>query len=489
MPRDTQGQPAPLRAFIYNRASRDPKRRGRSTDDQSAENHAECDEQGWQVVGEFTDTDRSASRHAKRTRDEFESMAARIRAGECDVLVTWESSRANRSMDGYVLLRQLCEETGVLWHYGGHTYDMTNRRDRRDTAQDALQAEDEAEAIRDRNLRTVRLNAAKGRPHGRIPFGYAREYDPASGELIAQVLHPTESRDLAEAYRRYAAGESAPPIAAWLNSQGHRTRAGYEWNGDALLKIMRNQTNLGKRKHQGTVIRDALWPALIDPETFWAVQSLLSLPGRNDGAGRPLTHLLSGIAICGVCKQRDLYILKNRTLPSYTCRPSAHVVMLKTRLEAYVEESLVEWLSTPQSAEAFKPVDRGGTTAAILAEIDELNTELQEARQLAASRKLSVLSLAALEAGLQPRIEKLQSRLHRATVPPALRDLLGAPDADARWNALPLERRRAVLRACASITVNRGRKGVRRIEPGRVDLWFGPQATPDAEDSTSDLPS
>jgi len=471
----TQPPEQPLRAFIYNRASRDPKRRGRSTKDQSAENHAECEDQGWTVVGEFTDDNRSASRHARRTRDQFEAMAVRIRAGECDVLVTWESSRANRTMDGYVELRKLIEESGVLWRYGGHTFDMNDRRDRREATRDAAQAEDEAEQIRERNLRTVRLNAAKGRPHGRIPFGYMREYDPHTGELVAQRLHPTEGPDLETAYKRYAAGESAPPIAAWLNERGHTTRTGKDWDGDALLKVFRSQTNIGKRIHQGKVIRNADWPELIDPATFWAVQAMLSTPGRNDGAGRPLSHLLSGIAVCGVCGRADLYILKNRGRSTYVCRPRAHVAILETRLDAYVESALVSWLSSPAAVEAFKPADPGSSVSAILAEVDELNAELQEARLLAASRKLSAVSLAAVESGILPQIERLQDRVQRAMVPPVLRGLLGAPDADARWNALVLERRRMVLRACVAVTVSPGRRGVRRIEPGRVDLRFGPQ--------------
>ncbi len=33
-------------------------------------------------------------------------------------------------------------------------------------------------------------NAAKGKPHGLVPFGYRRNYDPDTGRLVAQV--PTD---------------------------------------------------------------------------------------------------------------------------------------------------------------------------------------------------------------------------------------------------------------------------------------------------------
>ena len=35
--------------------------------------------------------------------------------------------------------------------------------------------------------RAVRIRAAEGRPHGRIPYGYRREHDPATSKVLRQV--------------------------------------------------------------------------------------------------------------------------------------------------------------------------------------------------------------------------------------------------------------------------------------------------------------
>lgn len=470
--------PTPLRAFIYNRASRDPKRRGRSTADQSEENRAECEDQGWVVVGEFTDDDRSASRHARRTRDEFEAMAERIRAGECDVLVTWESSRANRTIDGYVRLRTLIEETGVLWRYGGHTYDMNDRRDRRDSAQDALQAEDEAEAIRDRNLRTVRRNAKRGGPHGRAAYGYTREYDPRTGELLAQVPDPDEAPVVREIFERLAAAETAYAVAADLNRRQITRRTGDEWTADRVIRVARGtETLIGKRIHQGQVIGEAAWDGIVDPELFHAVKRILADPSRRTNRDFIVKHLLSGIVRCGIaqCPQR-LHILKNRGYPSYICKGGAHVACRETRLDAYVEEAVVQWLSSPAAREAFHAADSREAVSQALAEIDRLQTELGKAQQLMVARKLTVASLAAVEAGILPEIEKHRRVAQAAQIPEVVRDLVGAVDADARWNALLIDAKRAALRAVVEVTLFKGRQGVGKIEPGRVRLRFLGQA-------------
>ncbi|MDX2863297.1 recombinase family protein, partial [Streptomyces scabiei] len=68
-------------AYLYGRASRDPKRKGRSVQSQLDEGRATCLDSGWPIAGEFKDVDRSASAYARRTRDEFEEMIAGIQAG------------------------------------------------------------------------------------------------------------------------------------------------------------------------------------------------------------------------------------------------------------------------------------------------------------------------------------------------------------------------------------------------------------------------
>ena len=76
----------------------------------------------------FSDNDRSASRYARKGRPQHRELIQFIETGGADVLVTWESSRAQRDLDAYTKLRSLCERQGILWSYAGRIYDLREIR-------------------------------------------------------------------------------------------------------------------------------------------------------------------------------------------------------------------------------------------------------------------------------------------------------------------------------------------------------------------------
>lgn len=464
-----------LRAFLYARASRDPKKRASSTASQMLENRRECDDHGWENVGEFVDNDRSASRHARKARDEFEDMVRRVKAGECDIIVSWEASRLHRDLDTYVRLRNLCLEAKCLWSYNGTVYDMSKRTDRKNTALDAIQAEDEAEAIRDRNLRTVRLNAETGRPHGRILYGYARRYDPASGALMDQVPHPEQAPVVRRIFSDFVGGLTAYTIAKNLRAEGIKTGTGREWSDVSVIALLKKPSYAGRRIHQGTDIGTASWEALVDDLTWHTAQQIINAPGRAKMRDTAARYLLSGLANCGVCGGL-IRTVANGNSPSYICDDKYCAAMVMTVMEAYVEERLVNWLGTPEAAAAFRDDSLEEELAEALAEEAALTSELDAARSAAKAGTLSVASLIAVEAGLLPRIEAAQAVTRHVSVSPVLEGLLGRSDADERWNALVLEQQRAVLREVAVITLNPAEgKGNPSMYRGRVVVRLGPK--------------
>lgn len=133
-----------------------------------------CEQEKWTVAKVITDANRSASRWRTREREGFEEALELIASKEYDAFVTWEPSRAGRELLAYVQLRAACQEAGVLYLTKGRVYDFARHDDSFMMGLEFLSAEKDAAIIRDRQLRTVRLNAQKGRPHGRLPFGYRR---------------------------------------------------------------------------------------------------------------------------------------------------------------------------------------------------------------------------------------------------------------------------------------------------------------------------
>lgn len=467
--------PGPFPAFLYGRNSKGKK--ARSVGDQLTEGTELCTAHGWPIAGVFKDPDRSASRHAKKARDDFESMLEEIAAGKCRILIAFEASRYYRDLEVYVRLRNACAAAGVLLCYNGTIYDLSKREDRKATAMDAIAAEDEAEGIRDRNLRTMRRNAEARRPHGRIPYGYARRYDPDSGELLEQYPHPAYGTVITEIFTRIAAYETGYSIIKDLNERGD---TGREWTLCHLSDLLRCATYAGRRIHQGKDIGKANWEALVDEETWLAVQQIVNSPGRNSADDRTIKHLQSGLARCGECPEEPpLKPIKNRGYPSYQCPDRFDTNMLEDKMDAYVEEGVIAWLSSPAAAAAFRSEQSDAAAAKMRLQVDQLNAQLAEAREAAArftadgKPELSIASLAALEARLSPLIEKAQAQIESAAVPPLLRSLVGQPNVEEIWHSLTLSQQRSVLKRIVTIRLFKARaRGVRRIEPGRITLSF-----------------
>src|SRR5438105_1898185 len=115
-----------LAALIYSRVSHDRVGLGRSVGEQEAECRQVAEQEGWAVTVVLCDNDRSASRYAKKRRPAYEELKRLLATGTVDVVMAWEASRLHRDMADYVRIRDLCAEHGVLWHYSGRTYDMSN---------------------------------------------------------------------------------------------------------------------------------------------------------------------------------------------------------------------------------------------------------------------------------------------------------------------------------------------------------------------------
>jgi DNA invertase Pin-like site-specific DNA recombinase len=468
-------------ALLYGRASRDPKKKGRSVGDQIAAGREMCEAYGWPIAEVFDqDVDRSASRHAKRKRRDFEALIEAIEAGRGRIVVAFEASRYYRDVEAYILLRNACMNNGVLLCYNGQVYDLSKREDRKATAMDAIAAEDEAEGIRDRNLRTTRATAKKGTPHGRILYGYARRYDPDTGELIEQYEHPERGPIVREIFERIAAGETEYSIVRDLRERGERL-PGIRWELYHLPTMLRNPGYAGQRVFQGEVIGKATWPAIVPQQLFDQVQQIVGAESRRTTRDWSVKHLLSGIARCGECSDRPhLRTVKTRGgARAYQCSQGYHTMMRTELLEGYVEQALLDWLRV-RGADAFRTDEQQARAAKARVRLKALEGQLADARERAATfdeetgePRLSVASLATLEAALLPQIRKAREASEVVQAPPLLQGLLGTEDVDERWEELSIEQQRTVVRACVNVRLNRARaRGVRSIEPGRITLVF-----------------
>ncbi|MFE3031508.1 recombinase family protein [Streptomyces canus] len=509
-------------ALLYGRASRDPNKRGDSVEDQLDAGRSLCREYNWRIADEFKDTGLSASRHAKQARDDFEELLAAIEEdpappGVIRIVVAYEASRYYRDLEAYVRLRAACLHAGVLLCYKGTVYDLSRSDDRRATAMDAINAEGEADDIRDRNLRTAARTAAAGDPHGRLLFGYAREYEVVNGQLrcVRQYEHEVTGPYVYRSFVHIDQGRSVASLIRWLNSEEEAQRAdGQPWTNRNVRLMLLNRAYLGERKNGGNW-KPATWPAirgLGTPEgraMFNRVAGKLSDPGRVSHRGSEPAHLLSMIALCGPCG--DHALLKSRLkggnsrtpskdrprdTPTLHCKERSDTSIREAWADAYVETAVIEWFRDKRKATtALVPDDSDVEEKVATAQrrINAYEEQLAKARALAeefdddtGQFRLSADSLASMEQRLLPKLEAERKKLREVTgVSPLLLSLLNAPDPDVIWNGrapqgggpreggLSLEQRREVIKKVVTVRLwKASRPGIQRLEEGRITLAF-----------------
>lgn len=457
-----------MRAIIYTRVSSDSSGRGRSVEEQERECRAVCDSRGWNVARVFCDNDIGASRHSGKSRPAWEELRETLTAG--DILVTWEASRAQRDLAAYVELRDVCAERGVQWHYGGSTYDLSTGEGRFRTGLDALLAENEAEKIRERVLRAHRANVAAGRPHGPILYGYKAKRCPDTGRLLERVTHPERAAVLQEAARRVLAGESAWTVARDFNARGLEApgRSG-KWVPRVLASMLKNPSYAGLRVHKGQIVGPGQWEPLLSEEDSRTLKAILTDPSRLAHRGVDPTHLLTGIATCGVegCG-RKLERRKNGGYPAYVCPP--HLSRNMERVDTYVEAAIIARLEDPTLV--GKIGSANSETARLYAEAQAIQARLDEWISDGIAGKVSPSAVGQAERQLLPQIAELEQRARQSVLSPLVGEMAG-PQAAERWGSATITRRRDLVRALVEIRILPTGKGRRAFDPDCVQLdWI-----------------
>lgn len=454
-----------MRAIIYTRVSSDAAGQGRSVAEQEVECRAICVREGWDVGEVLTDNDIGASRHSRKDRPAYQRLKEILRSG--DVLVTWEASRAQRDLAAYVRLRDLCTGLGVRWSYGGTTYDLSTGDGRFTTGLHALLSENEAEKTRERVLRAFRANAVDGKPHGKIPYGYRAVRDPRTGVVVERVIDQEQAAIIRECTRRILAGETPWTVAKDLNERGVATpRGASEWTGRRVNLMLIKPTNIGLRSHHG-VLTQGTWEAILDADDHEKLVHILTDPKRRMQRGSAPKHLLSGIALCGVCGG-TVERLKNGGYPTYTCAKGRCVGRNVEKTDLRVTEEVLRRFEDPRlTGIVGDSTDTDATS--VYSEIERLEERLSEAAVAAAKGLISFKVLGDTEREIRSLVEAQWSQL-RPALSPIFMDVVG-PDARKTWKEYTIkERREAIRPPMLIVTINPTSSRGRNFDPESIGM-------------------
>jgi site-specific DNA recombinase len=441
------------RAAIYCRISRDREGAGLGVERQETDCRELAERLGWEVVAVHADNDLSA--YSGKPRPGYQQLLADLRAGTADAVICWHTDRLHRHPSELEEYIAICERPpGIPTQtVKAGELDLITPSGQMVARQLGAVARYEVAHLIERQTAARRQAATAGRWAGnKRPFGYQ-----ADGVTVDQP----EAEALRWVAAQVLAGTSLRAIARELNGRGVRTSAGGTWDPRTLGRVLRRPRNAGLSVYRGQVVGPAVWPAIVDEDTWRGVCTVLADPARRANPGRPPRWLLVNLAHCGVCG--ELVISKARARPNmvvYTCKASAHLSRNAANVDAFVEAVIVERLGRPDARELLAP-DRQGDTSPLHARDAALAARLAELGRLAGEGAIDPPQLVEATAVIRRQREEITTQLAASSRGSVLAGVADAPDPARVWQGLDLSRRRAIIDTLATVTILPARRGRR----------------------------
>jgi site-specific DNA recombinase len=438
------------------------------------------------LVDVYRDNDRGASRHSRKRRPEYERLLADARAGRINHIVAYTSSRLTRRPREHEDQIDLAIQHGVQYGYvRSPSFDLNTAAGREVArilaARDAGEADEISERVSRDMLRIAEEGGYRG---GQRPFGFERD---------GMTVREYEAEVLRDASERALAGETLKSISRELNERGvpratwHPPLVLPRWRTGDLSALLRRPRNAGLIDRQGEIIGAAKWPAVVPEPTWRALLVKLSDFSRLNNNGNAPRWLGSGLYICGGCGRPTLHVsMSGNRKPSYRCNlehPATngkHVTRAALPLDAYVEASVVSFLTQPEHRGTFAPPVAEVDVRALHVEEVALSAKLRELEDMLGDGELSRAAFNRQVVRVEQRRSAVQAELVVAGGVDPVAQLVSTPDISAAWfgngpersGGLSLERRRTIIKRVARVIVHP--QGPGPFRPEHVEIIMPP---------------
>lgn len=249
-------------------------------------------------------------------RPELQKLLMAIRKHETNLVMVSELSRISRSIKDFSEIWQLMKDNDCGFQSLRENFDTTTAAGEMVLFTVANIAQFERRQISERVSANFNVRAQRGLFNGgAIPFGYKRIQDKPGYLEIDEVWAPS----VRAAFKAVLSEGTLSQAAKWLNEQnyrikpareggGLRTRLGY-YTVKNLGWMLRSKFYLGVKtftQNGETKETEAVWPALIDRETFDRVNEILDKNFRRnkDSMSDRYPYKLSGLVFCKKCGDR-----------------------------------------------------------------------------------------------------------------------------------------------------------------------------------------
>lgn len=457
-----------LRVAIYCRISSAPTGKQLGVGRQREDCTALAEQRGWEVAAVFTDNDVSA--YSGKPRPSYREMIQAAEAGRIDVVLAWHPDRLHRSPVELEEFISLVERHGVqVETVQAGRWDLSSSSGRLIARSLGNLARYESDHKSERVRRALAQNAASGRRHGRVPYGWRHEFDPETG-VRRDVVDVDEAHVVRQIAKDIIAGTSIREITAKLNADGTPSPRGGPWHKNMVRALVLRERNAGLRIHRGGVVGDGDWPAILERAEWEQVRAVLCDPARRTSTGTAAVHLLSGIASCGVCRA-PIRAGKVGGALAYRCSDKSCVSRAKGPVDALVTAVIVGRLAQLDATLLIGPERRPEVRAA-LAEASELRARLDVAADDYADGKIDARQLERITSKLRPKITAAEARGRVVDDGAVLDGLAGLTleQVEERWTSLPLSRQRAVVDLLLAVRILPTTRRDRTFDPEAIEL-------------------
>ena len=282
---------------LYARVSSEDQVSGTSLDDQVDKCLKQAAVYGWEIPKEriFIDDGYTGS---TLERPAMQRLRAAVATGEVDCVMVFKLDRLSRNIRDTVnlVLEEWSKTYQVVFKSITEDFNTNSPLGTLIFSILASFAHFERDVIRDRTENGRRRRFSQGRRAvGDAPYGYDR------GEVNGtMVINPVEADVVKKIYNLYLHGHGFMKIASMLNKAGYRTSGGNEWTDKTIRDIATNQVYTGKVKYSGEHL-DGQHTAIIDMETYEAVQQVRGARERVGGRSIGSPFLLAGLIKCRGC--------------------------------------------------------------------------------------------------------------------------------------------------------------------------------------------
>lgn len=277
--------------------------------------HEFTDQQGWQIVKEFSEKGISGFKVSSEKRDAIQAIKADASKNLFDILLVFMFDRLGRRDDETPFVVQWFVTQGIeVWSVKEGQQKFENHVDKLLNYIRFWQASGESEKtsirIKTRHAQMVQEGLHRG---GITPFGYRLEpngkYSKKGHPLHQMIIDPYQSQVIREIFTKTCdEGYGTHRLANYLNEVYPDKEK--RWRATVLNRIICNPIYTGRLRYHDEILAPVASLCIIEDSLFERANFILHQRATANSINRTIpqqtngTRLLTGLLYCGHCGER-----------------------------------------------------------------------------------------------------------------------------------------------------------------------------------------